>query len=172
MDRYVLRSATTEDIPEIFTLIQVVGKNDDRVLFSYSKEYSHYEKLISNNPTVVATINGKIVGAFLSFIQDEDPLGVYKEMGFNEFKGVALLEECVVDDKHRGHNLEQRMGSRLIDYIKAMSKYYYYDIHRVYVTVHPQNTASLRSLDKIGFKPAKKTKLYGGMTRYILVMNV
>jgi len=168
----MLRSATKDDIKSIYRLIQLVGEAADSEMFSYSKSYSYYEKIIAENPVVVAVLNDEIVGAFLSYIQDDDPLGVYKELGIKNPVGVASLEECVVDEKHRGHKLEQRMGVRLIDHIKAMSKYYYYNIHRVYVTVHPKNTPSVRSLDNIGFKLAKKTKLYGEKTRYILVMNI
>ena len=37
-----------------------------------------------------------------------------------------------------------------------------------YATVHPDNLASLKSLDNIGYKKYKEKLMYGGKIRYIM----
>jgi ribosomal protein S18 acetylase RimI-like enzyme len=135
------------------------------VRLHYSKEYKYYEDSIKNNPCFVATINNVIVASFTSYTQEEiHPHGMYETLNITTGKGIMSLEDCVVAPEHRGHNLEAILGQCIIDDVKlTMPK-----IHIAYVTVHPDNIASVKNLKKIGFTICKEVLLYGGNRRYIM----
>lgn len=44
----------------------------------------------------------------------------------------------------------------------------YDNIKYSYATVHPDNLASLKTLEKIGYKKYKEKLMYGGKIRYIM----
>ena len=164
-----IRIAKGKDIDEIFPLIQLVGSQTKSEWFDYSTEYEYYKDAVDHNPCFVATDNGKIVASFTSYIQEEiHPHGMYEALGITDGHGIMSLEDCVVLPEYRGHRLEAVLGQKILDFVKQNNP----DIHTAYVTVHPDNIASVKNLKRIGFIVCKEALLYGGNRRYIMKKDI
>lgn len=164
-----IRKATDKDIDAIFSLIQLIGSQTKDEWFDYSTEYEYYKDAIQHNPCFIATDNETIVASFTSYIQDQiHPHGMYEALGITDGHGIMSLEDCVVANDYRGHGLEAVLGKAIIDFVKQN----YPHIHTAYVTVHPDNIASVKNLRRIGFTVCKETLLYGGNRRYIMQKNI
>lgn len=169
--RISLRIATERDLEEIFTLIQMVGKEMERKnneLFAYSKNADTYLQMLKTGICAVAVKDKKIVASLLTRPEDNrngefDLTGISKRC----ISDTIEFTTCQVSENYRGNKLEQR----LINFVLAelnKSKRYKYAI----CTVHPDNKASLKSVENCGFHACTKTKLYGGKTRYVLMKEL
>ena len=80
------------------------------------------------------------------------------------------IEECIEMDnscvlvEYRGNHLEKRMIIEAERILKSKDKKIKYS----YVTVHPDNIASLKSLENIGYEKYQEKLMYGGLLRYIM----
>lgn len=169
--RISLRIATERDLEEIFTLIQTVGKEMERKnneLFAYSKNADTYLQMLKTGICAVAVKDEKIVASLLTRPEDNRN-GEFDLTGISKgcMSDTIEFATCQVSENYRGNKLEQR----LINFVLAelnKSKRYKYAI----CTVHPDNKASLKSVENCGFHVCTKTKLYGGKTRYVLMKEL
>lgn len=79
---------------------------------------------------------------------------------------VLHMDSASVLPEHRGHHLESRMiafAETLID----TSKYCY-----SFATVAPENTASLKSLERNGYEIMVTKEKYGGVKRYVMMKRL
>ena len=169
--RISLRIATERDLEEIFTLIQTVGKEMERKnneLFAYSKNADTYLQMLKTGICAVAVKDEKIVASLLTRPEDNRN-GEFNLTGISKRCMSDTIEfvTCQVSENYRGNKLEQR----LINFILAelnKSKRYKYAI----CTVHPDNKASLKSVENFDFAICAKANLYGNKTRYVLYKKI
>ena len=111
------------------------------------------------------TLAGYFIVRYPEF-DEEDHLGDYIGFNTDEKKLSVYMDSAAVLPEFRGRNLQNRMLSEC-EKILADTPYKY-----SLSTISPDNTASLRSLTKNGFKILKTAKLYGGLERNILYKKI
>lgn len=196
---YTLRLATLEDAHEIWTVMDTCFQALKHKEHFICDDLNYVKDILSGHGfgVVACDMNGKIVGNLLIKYPglSEENLGYdvfmnsYKNnslpSGSNDFLATSTrpkdyprhaiplthanlnrvlhMDSASVLPSHRGHGLERSMiayAETLVD----ISKYYY-----SFATVAPENTASLKSLEKNGYKIVTTKEKYGGFNRYILM---
>lgn len=163
-----IRIATETDLEEIFDLIQCVGKemeSKDDELFAYSKNRSTYLEMLRTGVCAVAVNENVIVASLLTHPEDNKE-GIFDLSGLPKHLLPKTLDfaTCQVLPSYRGNKLEQK----LIDYVVKNSKNYAYGV----CTIHPENNASLKSVQNCGFEICTEAYLYGGKKRLVLKKNI
>lgn len=77
-------------------------------------------------------------------------------------KKTVHFESAAVSEAFRGYGLQKRMIKEALEILKLKEFLFYL------ATVHPENTASLKSLKEFGFKEIGRLIKYGGMERLLL----
>lgn len=92
----------------------------------------------------------------------EENLGY--DLGWSEEKllAAAHMESAAVKQAHRGHGLQVRLMQEAEERLRAAGYGY------ALATVHPDNLASLRSMERTGYQIGATKEKYGGKLRYIL----
>ena len=111
------------------------------------------------------TLAGYFIVRYPEF-DEEDHLGDYIGFNTDKKKLSVYMDSAAVLPEFRGRNLQNRMLNEC-EKILADTPYKY-----ALSTISPDNTASLRSLTKNGFKILKTAKLYGGLERNILYKKI
>lgn len=162
-----IRQLYETDVDEVFDLIQTVGeeKKDDGT-FAYSTNKDCYLNMIRNSYCVGCFLNDNLVSSFLT-TRGTDELEVCKLAGLSddEILKTLMFETCQVLQKYRGNGLQVRLGKEIYKNIRGRYK-------TILSTVHPDNIASLKSLQKLGFRIYKEVELYGGLRRYIMRYDI
>jgi ribosomal protein S18 acetylase RimI-like enzyme len=164
LEKYVIRSAKPEDIDAIIDLLSKIGESSDSEYYAYRKNPEEYRDIIRENPTIITENNGKIIGAFLSCVHPNKNHCLSAFINETDMEAVSVLEDCVVDKDHRGNGLQYSMGKELIKTINQN----FPEKDSIFVTVHPQNLPSVRSLIKLGFTLYSSGKMYENKERLIL----
>ena len=188
---YTLRPAAIEDAHEIWTVMDTCFQALEHKEYFICDDLDYVKDILSGHGFGVVTcdMNGKIVGNLLVKYPglSEENLGydVFMPLGkgnnimpkttllpVNEsavwlipdtLTHVLHMDSASVLPEHRGHGLEYRMiayAETLVD----ISKYYY-----SFATVAPENTASLKSLEKNGYQVMVTKEKYGGVMRCVMM---
>lgn len=157
-----IRQLYEADIDKVFDLVQTVGeeKKDDGT-FDYSINKDWYLNMIKNSYCVGCFLNDNLVSSFLT-TRGTDRLEFCKSAGLSddEISKTMIFETCQVLQKHRGNGLQVRLGKEIYKSIRGGYKI-------ILATVHQDNIASLKSLQKLGFRIYKEVDF-----RYILRYDI
>lgn len=162
-----IRQLYETDVDEVFDLIQTVGKEKEGdSTFAYSTDKSYYLNMIKNNYCVGCFLNDKLISSLLTN-RGIDDLEVCNSAGLtdDEISKTLMFETCQVLPKYRGNGIQVRLCKEVYKNIREGYKY-------ILATVHPDNIASLKSLQKLGFRIYKEAELYGGLKRYIMRYDI
>ena len=164
---YTLRLATLEDAHEIWTVMDTCFQALEHKEHFICDDLNYVKDILSGNGFGVVTCdeNGKIVGNLLVKYPglDEENLGYDVFMNSYNLSRVLHMDSASVLPSHRGHGLECRMiayAETLVD----TSKYCY-----SFATVAPENTASLKSLEKNGYQVLVIKEKYDGVIRCVMM---
>lgn len=164
---YHLRPATLDDADEIHSIMDTCFQTLEHKEYFICDDLEYVKNILSGHGfgVVACNENGKIVGNLLVKYPglDEENLGYDVFMNSYNLNRVLHMDSASVLPSHRGHGLECRMiayAETLVD----TSKYCY-----SFATVAPENTASLKSLEKNRYEIITTKKKYGGFNRYILM---
>lgn len=167
----MLRSATENDLEEIYNLIQSVGREMEREnneLFAYSKNVNTYLHMIKTGVCAVATENGKIIASLLTRPEDnKDGVFTLSDIPEKFMPNTIEFVTSQVAKEYRGNKLEQQLINFVLSELDK-SEFYKYAL----CTVCPDNKPSLKSVENSGFTIHAKGKLYGEKTRYVLVKRL
>ena len=161
----IIRKAHTTDVGSIFAIMEIVaaqmGSSD--LFLSDDIDYitNHIEK---NGVTFVAEINGVMAGFLAVDIPGNSShnLGLDINLPCSELNKVALMDSIVVLPEFRGMGLQKAL---LKHAEKQMANL---DFTHFMATVHPDNSASLKSFINMGYE-IRVTKLkYGGLMRHVM----
>lgn len=171
---YLLRQASLEDAYEIWWVMNHVSQSMKHPEHFICDDLDYVTNLLSGHGFAVAACDstGKIVGNLLvkyPGLTDEN-LG-YDVFTEENLKSEKLLQVVHMDSAsvlcaHRGHGLESRMiayAEQLLD-----SSQYKYS----FATVAPQNLASLKSLERSGYRVMMTKEKYGGRMRCIMMKEL
>ena len=161
---FIFRVAEAKDAQKIHNLMVEVYEQLENKSLYVCDDLAFVKRHISHEGfTVVAcTKEGKIVGSLILRIPDEeDNLG--KDIGFSEeeCQSVIHVESAVVAPLYRGNALQRRMlqiAEAMIDRVK-----YSY----LMATVSPDNPASYKTLESLGYELIVTKEKYDGLMRRI-----
>ena len=189
-DNYTLRLATLEEAYEIWSVMDICYQALEHKEYFICDDLDYVKDILSGHGLGVVACDerGKIVGNLLVKYPglNEENLGydvfrkaedssddnsnsssLYRECSImlseDNLMRVLHMDSASVLPEHRGHGLEHRMiafSETLVD----ASKYHY-----AFATVAPNNTASLKSLEKNGYQVMVTKEKYGELTRSILM---
>lgn len=182
-------------IKEAGELRSVSGKR----LFYYVEDVDLYRRLLKGNPNVVALDSGEIVGYCISDVSQPSLCKLISAIeaslvnpgaeGYVEgtqrvnpdwriegtytdsrrlTKGDSFIFKTYsVKRKAQGRGIGYEMGKQVLKHMYIAGKRY------GYVTVHPENTASIEILSKLGFVFLwRNENLYGGQPRLIGILDM
>ena len=161
---FTIRVADGTDAQTIYDLMVEVYEQLENKSLYVCDDLAFVKRHISQEGfTVVAcTKEDKIVGSLILRIPDaEDNLG--KDIGFSEeeCQRVIHVESAVVAPLYRGNALQRRMlqiAETMIDRVK-----YSY----LMATVSPENPASYKTLESLGYELIVTKEKYDGLMRRI-----
>lgn len=100
---------------------------------------------------------------YLAFPHKENEIA--KELNIDEME-LGQLKVAIVKNEYRGHGLMKRLIAEAEkDAIKK-------NIGYLFATVHPENYPSRLSLEHAGYHKALEKKMYGGLTRLIMLKKI
>lgn len=166
---FYIRIAEEKEAQEIYDLMVKVYEQLENKSLYVCDDLAFVKRHISHEGfTIIACTKEKeIVGSLIFRIPDaEDNLG--KDIGFSEedCQKVIHVESAVVTPEYRGYALQRRMlqeAESLID----RAKYSY-----LMATVSPENPASYKTLEKLGYELVLTKKKYGGLMRRIYIKKM
>jgi len=110
-------------------------------------------------------VEGKLISLFAVIRpNDNENLGYYRGLSFDELTHVAHWELTHVLHEYRGNGLQKKMGNLCLrDLLVEWA-----DVIDIFATIYPHNLPSLKSTFDHGFVVLTMDRKYGGRDRYIL----
>ena len=191
-----------DDTFSVYDIIKEAGEMKSasgKRLFSYVEDVDLYRRLLEGNPNVVALDSGEIVGYCISDVSQPSLCKLISAIeaslvnpgadGYVEgtqrvnpdwrIKGTYtdsrrltrgdsfIFKTYSVKRKAQGRGIGYEMGKQILKHIYNAGKRY------GYVTVHPENSASINILSKLGFVFLwRNESLYGGQPRLIGILDM
>lgn len=179
---FTIDYATKYDIPAIMSIIKTAMEllpNPDWFVDDTEEFFtSHIEKngftlkAIPKNDTTATSEKAAARTKTAAFFtirfpkHDEDNLGRSLNLTQDELLKVAHMETAVVHPDYRGNHLEQRLMAEAVKILQDTPYRY------LMGTVHPDNTASVKSFINNGFSIVKTVPKYGGRLRHIMLKKL
>ena len=167
-DGYTLER-TDERAAELFyTLVRAVWEGmENKDLFSVGHmDLSWYEQHMRAPGFGVLARDEKEnpAGILIAVMPDGEERNLGEDIGLpeEELPKVIHMDTSAVLPAHRGHRLEQRMLLFAEECLKGTPY-----VHML-CTIAPDNAASLKSAEKIGYRVITTKVKYGGYLRYVL----
>lgn len=170
-EAYVMRLLTPGDIPQMLAVQEFVLQQEDfEPSWFFPYDEAEFQRVISTEGSLLPGIF--VEGRLIAFRVGCPGTGEYSDipdiLGPPYSRGPTyLLNGVFVDPAYRGNHLQQLMSEYTIEQCRRRKVRYFA------TAIHPDNMASLRSLEAIGFEIATRTRLYGGRyERCILVKEL
>ena len=191
-----------DDTFSVYDIIREAGEMKSvsgKRLFSYVEDVVLYRRLLEDNPNIVALDGGEIVGYCISDVSQLSLCNMISaieaslvnpgaegyaegtqmvnpdwriEGTYTDYKRLVkgdsfIFKTYSVRRKAQGRGIGYEMGKHLLKHMYSVGKRY------GYVTVHPENTTSIRILSKLGFVFLwRNESLYGGQPRLIGILDM
>lgn len=191
-----------DDTFSVYNIIREAGEMKSasgKRLFYYVEDVDLYRRLLKGNPNVVALDSGEIVGYCISDVSQPSLCKLISAIeaslvnpgaeGYAEgtqrvnpdwriegtytdsrrlTKGDSFIFKTYsVKRKAQGRGIGYEMGKQILKHMYNAGKRY------GYVTVHPENSASINILSKLGFVFLwRNENLYGGQPRLIGILDM
>ena len=201
-DGILYRRAIIDDIIDdtfsVYNIIREAGEMrsaSGKRLFFYVEDVDLYRRLLKGNPNVVALDSGEIVGYCISDVSQPSLCKLISaieaslvnpgaegtqrvnpdwriEGTYTDWKRFMCGDSFIfktysVKRKAQGRGIGYEMGKQILKHMYNAGKRY------GYVTVHPENSASINILSKLGFVFLwRNENLYGGQPRLIGILDM
>ena len=201
-DGILYRRAIIDDIIDdtfsVYNIIKEAGELrsvSGKRLFYYVEDVDLYRRLLKGNPNVVALDSGEIVGYCISDVSQPSLCKLISaieaslvnpgaegtqrvnpdwriEGTYTDWKRFMCGDSFIfktysVKRKAQGRGIGYEMGKQILKHMYNAGKRY------GYVTVHPENSASINILSKLGFVFLwRNENLYGGQPRLVGILDM
>lgn len=191
-----------DDTFSVYNIIKEAGEmktTSGKRLFFYVEDVDLYRRLLKGNPNVVALDSGKIVGYCISDVSQSGMCNMVSAIEASNINPEAsgyvdgslkvnpnwrvegtytdwkrfmcgdsfIFKTYSVKRKAQGRGIGYEMGKQVLKHMYIAGKRY------GYVTVHPENSASINILSKLGFVFLwRNENLYGGQPRLIGILDM
>ena len=134
----------------------------------YAIGLADYDKILNklNDEAIIvkALYNNELAGFLIAERHINPTYELAEEMPKDELSSSIEMDNAGVLPKYRGNHLQEILILKAESIMKERDN----SIKYSYTTVHPDNLASLKSLENIGYKKYKEKLMYGGKIRYIM----
>ena len=165
----IIKRATNTDIATINQIMTTVHEGVEEPDHFFADDLDFIKDHIDKKGfTLLAQCEGKNAGFLVIRFPKEKEDNLIKNIpasmniAVDQAGKVAHFESAAVLPEFRGRKIQQLLMEEAIHMLQDTPYEYYM------ATVHPQNPASLKSLQKCGFRVINTTQKYGGMKRDIL----
>lgn len=187
-----------DDTFSVYNIIREAGEMKSasgKRLFYYVEDVDLYRRLLKGNPNVVALDSGEIVGYCISDVSQPSLCKLISaieaslvnpgaegtqrvnpdwriEGTYTDWKRFMCGDSFIfktysVKRKAQGRGIGYEMGKQILKHMYNAGKRY------GYVTVHPENSASINILSKLGFVFLwRNENLYGGQPRLVGILDM
>lgn len=128
-------------------------------------KYDKILKKLEDNAIIVKALYKDTLAGFLIAERHINPESeMAKEIPKDDLSSSIEMDNAGVLPKYRGNHLQES----LILKAESIMKERHASIKYSYATVHPNNLASFKTIEKTGYKKYKEKLMYGGKIRYIM----
>lgn len=165
---YIIRTVAYTDVSAVCGIMQTVYASLENKDLFVPDDRAFIEKHISEKGFILVAVNTDTdeISGFLIVRypgMEKDNLG--REILTDDMLlSVAHMESAAVLPAARGNGLEHRLLNHALSLLPDNIRY-------CFATVHPKNTASLKSFEKAGFLVIKHCHKYGGLERFVLKLQ-
>lgn len=165
--KFIIKEGSINDIKEIIEAIKYLHDIIENKEW-YAIGLADYDKILdklNDDAIIVKALYKDDLAGFLLAERHINPEGeMAKEIPKDELSSSIEMDNAGVLPKYRGNHLQEHLILKAESIMKERDN----SIKCSYTTVHPDNMASLKSLENIGYKKYKEKLMYGGKIRYIM----
>ena len=164
---FIVEEGNSEDIDEIIDAIKYLHdiiENKDWYAIGLANHDKILNKLNDDAIIIKALYKNDLAGFLLAERHINPDSEIAKEIPKHELASSIELDNAGVLPKYRGNHLQESLILKAESIMKERDN----SIKYSYATVHPDNLASLKTLEKAGYKKYKEKLMYGGKIRYIM----
>ena len=156
----IISKANATETHEIATLMQRVHDNMEHPEWYICDDENYVRAQLSGGGCgVVIKDDGVIIASCICRFPGDSPDNLGRDIGVSELSRVVHMETIVVDVAYRGLRLQQQMLTFAESLLPPDSI--------CLATVHPDNIASWKSFEKLGYTCVCTKLKYGGVLRRI-----
>ena len=164
---FIIKEGNKNDIEKIIKVCKIIYENLEHKEW-YSIDLMEYDKILKkleDNAIILKVLYKDELAGFLiaeRYININCELA--EEIPKDEISLSIEMDNAGVLPKYRGNHLQKSLilkAESIMQERDASIKY-------AYATVHPNNLASLKTLENAGYKKYKEKLMYGGKIRYIM----
>ncbi len=164
---FIIKEGNINDIEKIIEVCKTIYENLEHKEW-YSIDLMEYDKILKkledNAIIVKALYKDELVGFLIAERHINPNSELAEEMPKDELSSSIEMDNAGVLPKYRGNHLQEILILKAESIMKERDN----SIKYSYATVHPDNLASLKTLEKAGYKKYKEKLMYGGKIRYIM----
>ena len=164
---FIIREGSVNDINEIINAIKYLHDIIENKEW-YAIGFADYDKILvklNDNAIIVKALYNDDLAGFIIAERHINPNGeLAMEIPKDELSSSIEMDNAGVLPKYRGNHLQKSLILKAESIMKERDA----SIKYSYATVHPDNLASLKTLENIGYKKYKEKLMYGGKIRYIM----
>ena len=164
---FLIKEGNINDIKEIIDAIKYLYNIIENKEW-YAIGLADYDKILNklNDEAIIvkALYKDDLAGFLIAERHINPTYELAKEIPKDELSSSIEMDNAGVLPKYRGNHLQEQMILKAESIMKERDN----SIKYSYTTVHPDNLASLKTLEKVGYKKYKEKLIYGGKIRYIM----
>lgn len=165
--KFLIKEGNINDINEIIDAIKYLHDIIENKEW-YAIGLANYDKILDklNDDAIIvkALYKDNLAGFLLAERHINPKHELAEEIPSDELSLSIEMDNAGVLPKYRGNHLQGKMILKAESIMKEKDS----SIKYSYTTVHPNNLASLKTLENIGYKKYKEKLMYGGKIRYIM----
>lgn len=164
---FIIKEGNSNDIETVIEVCKIIYENLEHKEW-YSIDLMEYDKILKkleDNAIIVKALYKDTLAGFLIAERHINPNSeLAEEIPKDELSSSIEMDNAGVLPKYRGNHLQESLILKAESIMKEEDA----SIKYSYATVHPDNLASLKTLEKTGYKKYKEKLMYGGKIRYIM----
>ena len=164
---FIIKEGNSNDIETVIEVCKIIYENlEHKEWYSIGlMEYDKILKKLEDNAIIVKALYNDDLAGFIIAERHINPNGeLAREIPKDELSSSIEMDNAGVLPKYRGNHLQKSLILKAESIMKERDA----SIKYSYATVHPDNLASFKTLEKTGYKKYKEKLMYGGKIRYIM----
>ncbi len=157
---FSFRRAAREDAAKIFAGIKSAGTEQGSYLKYYEDPGLYLEQILEGYSAVALNPEGELIGAF-TITSSTDDRDVYDYVSLRKGEKPLLFDTVYVKPEYRGMGLHAALCKKAMEYAAGC-------FTDGYTTIHPENTPSLKSMQRCGFSVLRDDLMWDVGPRVLL----